>query len=84
MNYKKKDCLTKKKILVLGCNGMAGFTISKYLKDSGYDVIGLARTESLIVETIIQDVEHLPSLDKVIKEGQYNVCLLYTSPSPRD
>ena len=32
------------KFLVLGCNGMAGHTISIYLKERGHDVFGFDRT----------------------------------------
>ena len=31
------------KILVLGCNGMAGHMISLVLKEDGHEVIGFAR-----------------------------------------
>ena len=32
---------SKMKILVLGCNGMAGHLISLYFKEQGHEVIGL-------------------------------------------
>ena len=34
------------KFLVLGCNGMAGHTISLYLHERGHDVLGFDRQES--------------------------------------
>ena len=35
------------KFLVLGCNGMAGHTISLYLKEQGHEVIGFDRRPSV-------------------------------------
>ena len=34
------------KILVLGCNGMAGHLISLYFKEKGHEVVGFARQQS--------------------------------------
>jgi dTDP-4-dehydrorhamnose reductase len=63
------------KILILGCNGMAGFTISKYLSDNGYEVIGIARSKSPIIRTIIQDVQDFKSLEDVINTRNFNVII---------
>ena len=38
------------KFLVLGCNGMAGHTISLYLKEQGHDVFGFDRRESQYIK----------------------------------
>ncbi|MGO4972117.1 SDR family oxidoreductase [[Clostridium] aminophilum] len=43
------------KVLVLGCNGMAGHLISLYLKEQGHDVLGLARTKSKLVDSVAGD-----------------------------
>lgn len=45
------------KILVLGCNGMAGHMISLVLKEDGHEVIGFAREDLKIVDTIIGDAK---------------------------
>ena len=34
------------RILILGCNGMAGHMIGLYLKERGYNVEGFARKKS--------------------------------------
>ena len=44
------------KFLVLGASGMAGHTISIYLKEQGHDVIGFARRKLAFVDTIVGDV----------------------------
>ena len=36
------------RFLICGCNGMAGHTISLYLKEQGHDVLGFASTKSTI------------------------------------
>lgn len=43
------------KFFILGCNGMAGHTISLYLKEQGHKVVGFARSKSNLVETIVGD-----------------------------
>ena len=40
------------KFLILGCNGMAGHTISLYLKERGHDVLGFDMRPSSIVESV--------------------------------
>ncbi len=43
------------KVLVLGCNGMAGHLISLYLQEKGHDVLGFARTKSALVNSVTGD-----------------------------
>lgn len=43
------------RILVFGCNGMAGHLISLYLKEQGHQVIGFAREHSRLVDSIKGD-----------------------------
>ncbi len=40
------------KFLILGCNGMAGHTISLYLKERGHDVLGFDMHQSTLVESV--------------------------------
>ena len=41
------------KILVLGCNGMAGHLISLYFKEQGHEVVGFARSISKLLDFTI-------------------------------
>lgn len=59
------------KILVLGCNGMAGHMISLYLYEQGYEVEGFARSESRFVKTIIGDARDTRLLERIIVDGKY-------------
>lgn len=60
------------KILVLGCNGMAGHTIALYLKEQGHDVTGFARKESSLVSTVVGDAKNTVLMQKIIKDGKYD------------
>lgn len=59
------------KILILGCNGMAGHMISLYLKEQGYDVDGFARRESQLTKTIVGDVRDTALLRDTVMNGNY-------------
>lgn len=64
------------KILVLGCNGMAGHLISLYFKEHGHIVTGFARQQSLLLdETIIGDASDFPLLRHIINKGNYDVII---------
>jgi len=64
------------KILVLGCNGMAGHLISLYLQEKGYDVVGFARSvSSLLKKTIIGDASNMPFIRQTVEEGNYDVVI---------
>lgn len=52
------------KFLVLGCNGMAGHTISLYLKEHGHDVLGFALAKSELVDSVAGDARN----DSFVKE----------------
>lgn len=60
------------KFLVIGCNGMAGHTISLYLKEQGHDVTGFAREKSRFINTIIGDVVEIELLKDVVLKGNYD------------
>ena len=56
------------KILVLGCNGMAGHIISLYFKEQGYNVICFARQRSFLLDhTIIGDASDLLVIKDIIE-----------------
>ena len=63
------------KFLILGCNGMAGHMITLYLKEQGYEVDGIARSESRLVKTIKGDARDTDLLERTIKEGDYGAVV---------
>lgn len=64
------------KILVLGCNGMAGHLISLYFKEKGHEVVGFARQQSRLLDsTIIGDASDMALIKKVIEEGNYDAVI---------
>ncbi len=58
--------------LLLGCNGMAGHTISLYLKEQGHDVFGIDLQQSNYVDSLALDVTDTSALKKIIDEGNYD------------
>lgn len=60
------------KYLVLGCNGMAGHMVSLYLKEQGHHIIGYARKNSDIVETIVGDATDFEKVREIIEKGDYD------------
>lgn len=60
------------KFLVLGCNGMAGHTISLYLKEKGHEVIGFDRTKSQYIDSFSGDARDTEYLRKNILSGNYD------------
>ncbi len=64
------------KILVLGCNGMAGHLISLYFKEQGHEVVGFARQQSeLLDSTIVGDASDMSLIKKTIDEGGFNAVI---------
>ena len=63
------------KILVLGCNGMAGHIVSLYFKEQGHEVTGFARSKSNFVKTIIGDAYDTKLLSKCINEDHYDAVI---------
>lgn len=64
------------KILVLGCNGMAGHLISLYFKEQGHDVTGFARQQSLLLDkTIVGDAFDMAFIKTVIEEVDYDAVI---------
>ena len=60
------------KFLVLGCNGMAGHTISMYLAERGHTVLGFDRRESQIVPSFAGDARDTVALAERIREGHFD------------
>jgi dTDP-4-dehydrorhamnose reductase len=63
------------KFLVLGCNGMAGHTISLYLKEQGHDVMGFAQEKSKYVDSIIGDARDIDFMRDMITAGKYDTVI---------
>lgn len=63
------------RFLVLGCNGMAGHTISLYLKEQGHYVFGFDRNKSKYVDSIAGDARDTEALKKIILEGNYDTVI---------
>lgn len=64
------------KIIVLGCNGMAGHLISLYFKEQGHEVVGFARSASALLDrTIIGDASDMAFLKQTIEEGHYDAVI---------
>ena len=64
------------KILVLGCNGMAGHLISLYFKEQGNEVVGFARSASeLLDNTIVGDASDMSLIKQTIEEGHYDAVI---------
>lgn len=60
---------------ILGCNGMAGHIISLYLKEQGHSVLGLARTKSKYVDSVVGDAFDTELLRKVISENKFDAVV---------
>lgn len=63
------------KLLVLGCNGMAGHTVSLYLKERGYDVFGFDRKKSNYINSIDGDAKDTEFLRKLVNEGNFDAVI---------
>lgn len=60
------------KFLVLGCNGMAGHTISLYLKEQGHDVLGFDRRPSNLIDSIIGDATNADFVKDLIGVNKFD------------
>lgn len=64
------------KIMVLGCNGMAGHLISLYFKEQGHKVVGFARQQSALLDTtVVGDASDFPLIQKTIEEGGFDAVI---------
>ena len=60
---------------ICGCNGMAGHTISLYLREQGYEVFGFDLKESTLIPSIACNAFNTETLRKVIAEGNYDTVI---------
>lgn len=63
------------KILVLGATGMAGHTISIYLKEAGHEITAFSRRGVKFCDNIEGDVSNFELLKTVIEEGKYDAVI---------
>ena len=76
-------------VWVLGAAGGVGSIVCQNLSEKGWDVVGSGRTEDTLqaLSSEISNIEILPidaRDDVAMKQAVASICLLYTSPSPRD
>lgn len=60
---------------VLGCNGMAGHTISLYLKEQGHQVFGFGRSKSQFIDSVAGDAQNTNFLRKLIADGKFDTVI---------
>ena len=60
------------KFLVLGCNGMAGHTISIYLQEQGHEVFGFDRAQPIYVKGVAGDARNIDLVKGIVSEGKYD------------
>lgn len=63
------------KFFVLGCNGMAGHTISLYLSEQGHEVFGFDKTKSKIINSMSGDARNTSELANVISAGKFDTII---------
>lgn len=63
------------KFFICGCNGMAGHTISLYLREQGHEVFGFDLKESTLIPSIACNAFNTETLRKVIAEGNYDTVI---------
>lgn len=60
------------RFLILGASGMAGHTISLYLKEQGHDVIGFDKNRVTHCQSMVGDVRDTEVLRRLIAEGNFD------------
>ena len=74
-----------KKALITGITGQDGSYLAEFLLKKGYEVHGIVRRASLINTHRIDHIyEKLKLHYGDLTDAVSIICLLYTSPSPRD
>lgn len=63
------------KFFICGCNGMAGHTISLYLREQGHEVFGFDLKESTLIPSIACNAFDTETLRKIIAEGNYDTVI---------
>lgn len=63
------------RFLILGCNGMAGHTISLYLKEQGHEVFGFDRKPSKLIESATGDATDAGFIKDLVGVGKYDTII---------
>lgn len=63
------------KFLICGCNGMAGHTISLYLKEQGHEVFGFDRVKSILIDSVAGDACDKEFVKKIVLSGNYDTVI---------
>ena len=63
------------KFLILGCNGMAGHTISLYLKEQGHDVFGFDLQKSKYVDSVAGNAYDKDFMRELIGKNKYDTVI---------
>jgi len=65
-----------KKVLVIGCRGMAGHVIKRYLESLNYyKVFGIARDVNANENLFVLDVSDTNKLEQIIKENSFDIVI---------
>jgi dTDP-4-dehydrorhamnose reductase len=63
------------KFFVLGATGMAGHTISIYLKEQGHEVVAFSRKPFTYCENIIGDINDIKLIEHTIINGKFDAVI---------
>ena len=63
------------KFFICGCNGMAGHTISLYLREQGHEVYGFDLQESKLIKSFAGNAFDTETIARVIKDGKYDTVI---------
>ncbi|MBQ6172435.1 MAG: sugar nucleotide-binding protein [Clostridia bacterium] len=63
------------KFLVLGCNGMAGHTISLYLKEKGHDVLGFDLRPSDLITSVAGDAMNAELIKDLVGKNKFDTVI---------
>lgn len=63
------------KFFICGCNGMAGHTISLYLKEQGHEVFGFDLKESKYINSFAGNAFDTDTIKNAITEGKYDTVI---------
>ena len=63
------------RFLICGCNGMAGHTISLYLKEQGHYVFGFDRQKSKLIDSTAGDARDLSFVKELVLSGNYDTVI---------
>lgn len=63
------------RFLIFGCNGMAGHTISLYLKEQGHEVYGFDRRKSLFIDNYVGDAMDATLIKEIVGIEKYDTII---------